>query len=94
MERELREALEPLSGATGVEGWWARGLLAGVALHPGRAGGRSAREFARSAWERGLLVYPVSGPAGQGDVVLLAPPLTVTSTEIAQIGERLLAACD
>lgn len=94
MEGDLRGALAPLSRVAAVEGWWARGLLAGVALRPARAGGRSARELAKGAWERGLLVYPVGGPAGQGDMVLLAPPLTVTRAEIVQIGERLLAACN
>ena len=93
LEYEFRTALEPLDGAPAVEGWWVRGLLAGIALRPASAGGVSARQFAASAWERGLLVYPVGGPEGQGDLVVLAPPLTVSSGEIAEIGHRLSAAC-
>lgn len=92
LEDAFRTALEPLGGAPAVEGWWVRGLLAGIALHPASAGGISARQFAASAWERGLLVYPVGGPEGQGDLVVLAPPLTVSSEEIAEIGSRLTAA--
>lgn len=93
MEGELGAALEPLGGKREVEQWWVRGLLAGIALHPPDAGGVLARQFAASAWERGLLVYPVGGPEGQGDVVVLAPPLTVSSEEIGEIGSRLIAAC-
>ena len=56
-------------------GWWVRGLLAGIAFDapesargcPG-PGGRG-----RAPGGSGLLVYPVRGPEGQGDVVLLAP---------------------
>ena len=92
MEQELRATVEPLAGNPAVEGWWVRGLLAGIAFHPPDGGGLSARQFAAAAWEEGLLVYPVSGPEGQGDVVLLAPPLTVTSEELAEIGSRLIAA--
>lgn len=93
LEDEFRVALKPLDGAPALEGWWVRGLLAGIALHPSSAGGISARQFAASAWDRGLLVYPVGGPEGQGDLVVLAPPLTVSSEEIAEIGSRLTAAC-
>ncbi|MCY4628423.1 MAG: aminotransferase class III-fold pyridoxal phosphate-dependent enzyme, partial [Acidobacteria bacterium] len=94
MEGEFGAALEPLSGKREVERWWVRGLLAGIALHPAGAGGVSARQFAAAAWERGLLVYPVGGPEGQGDLVVLAPPLTVSSEEIREIGSRLTAACE
>ena len=94
MEGEFGAALEPLSGKREVERWWVRGLLAGIALHPAGAGGASARQFAAAAWERGLLVYPVGGPEGQGDLVVLAPPLTVSSEEIREIGSRLTAACE
>ena len=93
LEDAFRVALKPLDGAPAVEGWWVCGLLAGIALHPSSAGGVSARQFAASAWERGLLVYPVGGPAGQGDLVVLAPPLTVSSEEITELGSRLTAAC-
>ena len=92
MEPSLRDALDPLSRLGAVEGWWVRGLLAGIALHPPHGGGIPAREVAASAWNHGLLVYPVRGPRGQGDVVLLAPPLTSSSDELAEVGRRLSAA--
>ena len=91
LEKDFRAALESLSREPSVEGWWVRGLLAGIAFHPPARGGLSARRFAAAAWKRRLLVYPVGGPEGQGDLVLLAPPLTVTGAELAEIGERLRA---
>lgn len=94
MEASFRAALEPLSTLDTLDGWWVRGLLAGIAFPPRGRGGISAREAAASAWKRGLLVYPVRGPAGQGDVVLLAPPLTISGDELAEVGRRLLAALD
>ena len=93
LEGAFRAVLEPLGGKPAVEGWWVRGLLAGIAFLPESTGGIAARRFAAAAWERGLLVYPVGGPEGQGDLVLLAPPLTVTREEIAETGSRLVAAC-
>ena len=92
MESSFRAALDPLTTLDAVEGWWVRGLLAGVAFHPANGGGMSARAAADSAWQRGLLVYPTKGPEGQGDVILLAPPLTISGDEIAEVGRRLVAA--
>ena len=92
LEEEFEAALRPLEEEPGVEGWWVRGLLAGIAFHPAGAGGIPARQFAARAWDRGLLVYPVGGAKGRGDTVLLAPPLTVEREEIAEIGNRLIAA--
>lgn len=92
MEEPFRAALDPLSASDAVEGWWVRGLLAGIALHAPDRGGISAREAAAGAWKEGLLVYPVRGPRGQGDVVLLAPPLTISTGEMAEVSRRLLAA--
>ncbi len=93
LEEDMQNALRPLAGLAPVEGVWGRGLLAGVALRPPESGGVSARGLAAAAWEEGLLVYPV-GVSGrqQGDLVLLAPPLTVTRGEIVEIGRRFLAA--
>ena len=93
LEGAFSGALGPLGGQPGVESWWVRGLLAGIAFPPRDAGGIPARRFAAAARDCGLLVYPVRGPGEQGDVVLLAPPLTVTGDEIAEIGRRLIAAC-
>lgn len=92
MESSFRVALDPLTKLDAVEGWWVRGLLAGVAFHPANGAGMSARAAAASAWKRGLLVYPTKGPEGQGDVILLAPPLTISGDEIAEVGRRLVAA--
>ena len=92
LEAPFRAGLDPLAGSDAVEGWWVRGLLAGIALHPRSGGGISAREAAARAWKHGLLVYPVPGPRGQGDVVLLAPPLTIGEGELAEVGHRLGAA--
>ncbi len=102
LEKDLHAAAAPLAGWSAVEGVWARGLLAGIAFRPLGAGGVSARAFAGAAWEAGLLVYPVAGPparAGdtqerQGDLALLAPPLTATRAELEEIGRRLLTAME
>jgi len=67
-------------------------LLAGIALLPESTGGIPARQLAAAAWDRGLLVYPVGGPEGQGDLVVLAPPLTIRRDDLAEIGHRLLSA--
>ena len=91
-EGSLREALAPLAANDAVEGFWVRGLLAGIALVPTDRGGILAREAAARAFREGLLVYPVAGPPGQGDVVLLAPPLTIRNDEVAEIGRRLVQA--
>ena len=88
LEADLRAATAPLAGLDPVEGVWTRGLLAGVALHPPDRG-VSARALAGAAWEEGLLVYPVGGPRGQGDLIVVAPPLTIRREEIAEIGSRL-----
>lgn len=94
LEADLRAAVAPLAVRCFVEGTWARGLLAGVSLRRQEDGGISARDFAAAAWETGLLVYPVPDGSRSGDLVVLAPPLTVTREELAEIGERLSAAAD
>ncbi len=94
LEEDLRAAVETVGEHGFAEGIWARGLLAGVALRRPEDGGVSARDFARAAWNEGLLVYPVAGPARpgggpDGDLVVLAPPLTVTRAELRILGKRL-----
>ena len=98
LETDLAAALEPLTepatGASPVAGVNARGLLAGIRLRPPAAGGVTAARFAAAAERERLLVYPTAGPETpdpeqRADVVLLAPPLTVRETEIAEIGRRL-----
>ena len=94
LQDDLLAALEPVAGFAGVEGVWARGLLGGIALRPPERGGMRAGALAEAAFREGLLVYPTGGPPGQGDVVLLAPPLIIRKEELAEIGRRLLAAFD
>ena len=94
LEADLAAALEPLPGASSVAGVNTRGLLAGIRLLPPAAGGVTAARFAAAAERERLLVYPTAGPETpdprrRADVVLLAPPLTVRETEIAEIGRRL-----
>ncbi len=48
---------------------------------------RFAERFAERAFERGLVVWPSVGHVDgtRGDLVMLAPPLTVSEEEIATI---------
>ncbi len=56
--------------------------------------GRVAEAFGRLARDEGLIVYPSSGCAGggEGDLVLVGPPLVVTEEELEMIAERMAAA--
>jgi adenosylmethionine-8-amino-7-oxononanoate aminotransferase len=65
-----------------------RGLMAGVELAPPRDGMRWGRRVCAAAVERGVLIRPL------GDVVVLMPPLTVTSEEIHRIVHTLSEAID
>ena len=56
-----------------------RGLMGGVELAPPADGLRWGRRVCAAAVERGVLLRPL------GDVVVLMPPLTVTSEEIHRI---------
>jgi len=51
---------------------------------------RFAERFAATAFEHGLVVWPNTGHVDgrAGDIVMLAPPFTVRSEEIAEIGRR------
>ena len=55
------------------------GLMAGVELAPPIAGLRWGRKVCAAAVERGVLLRPL------GDVVVLMPPLTITSAEVHRI---------
>jgi adenosylmethionine-8-amino-7-oxononanoate aminotransferase len=84
-----------------------KGFLAGVELV---ADGASKRPFARSArvaervtdaaFERGLIVWPNVGHIpggewkGQGDILMLGPPFTITEDEMNEVARRLLAAIE
>jgi len=64
------------------------GLMGGVELAPPRTGMRWGRRVCAAAVERGVLLRPL------GDVVVLMPPLTVTSPELHRIVHVLDAALD
>ena len=63
-----------------------RGLMCGVELVPPTGGLRWGRRVCAAAVRRGVLLRPL------GDVVVLMPPLTVTSSEIERIVDALCAA--
>ncbi len=65
-----------------------RGLMGGVELAPPRDGLRWGRRVSAAAVERGVLLRPL------GDVVVLMPPLTITSEEIHRIVRVLAESLD
>jgi adenosylmethionine-8-amino-7-oxononanoate aminotransferase len=65
-----------------------RGLMGGVELAPPVDGLRWGRRVCAAAVERGVLLRPL------GDVVVLMPPLTVTSEELHRIVHALADAID
>jgi adenosylmethionine-8-amino-7-oxononanoate aminotransferase len=64
------------------------GLMGGVELAPRRDGERLGRRVCAAATGRGVLLRPL------GDVVVVMPPLTITSQEVHRIVETLAAAID
>jgi len=79
-----------------------RGLLAGIELVADRASRRPFPRAARVAeraveacFERGLIVWPnVGHVAGEGDLLMLGPPFTISEEEIDELAQRLRAALD
>jgi adenosylmethionine-8-amino-7-oxononanoate aminotransferase len=65
-----------------------QGLMGGVELAPPRDGMRWGRKVCAAAVERGVLLRPL------GDVVVLMPPLTITSPEVHRIVHVLADALD
>jgi adenosylmethionine---8-amino-7-oxononanoate aminotransferase len=65
-----------------------QGLMGGVELAPPRDGLRWGRRVCAAAVERGVLLRPL------GDVVVVMPPLTITSPELRRIVDALEAAID
>ena len=65
-----------------------RGLMGGVELAPPRDGLRWGRRVCAASVERGVLLRPL------GDVVVLMPPLTITSEELHRIVDTLASAID
>jgi adenosylmethionine-8-amino-7-oxononanoate aminotransferase len=65
-----------------------RGLMGGIELAPPTDGLRWGRRVCAAAVERGVLIRPL------GDVVVLMPPLTVTSEELHRIVHVVTEAVD
>src|SRR5262245_43506519 len=65
-----------------------RGLMGGVELAPPRDGLRWGRRVCSASVARGVLLRPL------GDVVVLMPPLTITSAELHTIVRALAGAID
>jgi adenosylmethionine-8-amino-7-oxononanoate aminotransferase len=80
-----------------------RGLLAGVELvadretkRPFARSARVAERVAEAALDRGLVVWPNVGhlDGGDGDILMLGPPFTVSEAEIDEIVARLSLALE
>ena len=65
-----------------------QGLMGGIELAPPRDGLRWGRRVCAAAVERGVLLRPL------GDVVVVMPPLTITSPELRRIVGALESAID
>jgi adenosylmethionine-8-amino-7-oxononanoate aminotransferase len=78
-----RIASKPQVGAVRLQG-----LMGGVELAPPREGLRWGRRVSAAAVDRGVLLRPL------GDVVVLMPPLTITSEEVHRIVHVLDGAID
>ena len=90
----LRGELDSLSQLHGVEEVRGLGLMWGVEFavppnHPAAAAPGDA--VVEAAFRNGLLVYPAGGalPGSVANQILVGPPLTVTDTEIAELGALL-----
>ena len=62
--------------------------MGGVELAPDVTGPRGGRRVCAAAVDRGVLVRPL------GDVVVLMPPLTITSAELHRMVHALAGALD
>ena len=84
----LSECLEPIAALPGVADVRQRGLMVGIELAGFPVEARAGHQVTLAARERGAIVRPL------GDVVVLMPPLTITSQELTQIVEALCEAID
>ena len=98
LEPALLGALRPLLAHAAVGDVRGVGLLAAVelvadrrTLEPFPRIERVAERLAEAAFEEGLLVWPNAGnvDGAVGDLVVVAPPFTVTEAELVEIGARL-----
>jgi adenosylmethionine-8-amino-7-oxononanoate aminotransferase len=103
MGRLLHERLAALRTLPHVGDVRGRGLLAGIELVEDRAtrtpfprSARAAETLTEGAQEAGLVVWPNVGQADgtNGDLVMVAPPYTVSEAEIEEIVVRLAAALE
>ncbi|HUQ62293.1 MAG TPA: adenosylmethionine--8-amino-7-oxononanoate transaminase [Acidimicrobiales bacterium] len=85
LQRLLEKLVAPLPGVAEVR---LRGLMAGVELAPPTKGLRWGRRVCAAAVARGVLLRPL------GDVIVLMPPLTITTDEVERIVEVLVAAIE
>jgi adenosylmethionine---8-amino-7-oxononanoate aminotransferase len=86
---ELRRMLdERVASHPAVREVRLQGLMGGVELAPARAGLRWGRRVCAAAVERGVLLRPL------GDVVVVMPPLTITTPELRRIVDALEGALD
>lgn len=74
---ELGDLLAPLAGYDGVVEVRRIGTMTGIEVRP--VGERTGFEVCRAARRRGVIVRPL------GDVVVLMPPLGITSGELAEL---------
>ncbi len=81
----LAERIEPLPAVREVR---LQGLMGGVELAAPDPGQRWGRRVCASAVNRGVLLRPL------GDVVVLMPPLTITTPELDRIVDTLSAAIE
>lgn len=101
MGEKLHAKLAQVRGLSHVGAIRGRGLLAGIELVEDVATGtpfpRSARvaeTLTRVALDSGLVIWPNVGHVNgvEGDLIMLAPPFTVTTEELDQIVDRLASA--
>jgi len=98
LEAPLFAALDALRDLPVVGDVRGKGLLAAIELvadretkEPLPREARAAERFTARAFEKGLIVWPNVGHLdgrwqGRGDLVMLAPPFTVSEEELATIG--------
>ena len=100
---QLFAELEPLRAHPLVGDIRGIGLLAGIELVADRATrapfprtAKLAERAAQAALDNGLVVWTNIGhlPTGDGDIVLVAPPFTISDAECREIGTRLRATLD
>ena len=99
----LGEALAPVRAQPMVGDVRGIGLLAGVELVADRVtrapfprSVKLAERATQAALDHGLVVWPNTGhlAGGDGDILMLAPPFTISDSECHDIGTRLCAALD